>query len=190
DYDSTCRNIFAKSDYFEVWDEDMSDYYQDLYEDLEDRYGDNVKFTVEWEDADPMKKGDIREINDYLENVFDGDETDWDDEDAYEDFADHLEDIKYGAEMTSSDIKKLRDATVTYIKRIKKFKVTDGYEVDLKITVTGRDGEKTYKLRNAKIIKVDGDWVFADSGEKDSFSLGRHSSFGEKVLGDLSPYIR
>ncbi len=190
EYDKSCRSIFSDTDYYEVWEEDMSDYYKDLYEDLEDRYGDNVKFSVEWEDADPMKKGDIREINEYLEEVFEGDETDWDNEDAYEDFADRLENIKYGAEMTSNDIKKLHDATLTYIKKIKTFKVTDGYEVDLKITIQGRDDEKTIKLRNAKIIKVDGNWIFADSGEKDSFSFGKHSTFGEQVIGDLGPYIR
>ncbi len=190
DLDSSCRSIFSKSDYFEVWEEDMSDYYQDLYEDLEDRFGDNVKFSIEWEDADPMKKGDIREINDRLEEIFDGDETDWDDDDAFEDFADYLENIKYGAELDSSEIKKLHDATASYIKKYKKVKVTDGYEVDVKITIKGRDDEKTLKLRNAKIIKMNDDWVFVDSGEKDSFSYGKYSTFGEKVMSDLSPYIR
>ena len=190
DYDSSCRGIFSKSDYYEVWDEDMSDYYQDLYEDLEDRFGKGVKFSIEWEDADPMKKGDIREINDYLEETFSGDETDWDNEDSYEDFAERLENIKYGAELNSNEIKKLHDATVSYIKKFKKIKVTDGYEVDVKITVTGRDDEKVLKLRNAKLVKMDDTWVFADSGDKDSFSFGKYSTFGEKVLSDLGPYIR
>ena len=100
----------------EEWEEWMDeDYLTDMVEDQMDnaldKFGSNIKITYEIRDEEKLSKGDINDINDYLEDDFDS-----------------------------------------------KAKVTEGYNLKLRIRVEGSEDEDSTTVEDVIVLKIDGKW--------------------------------
>lgn len=152
DYVKSVYKIMMKSD-------DAKDDLEETKEEVAEFYEDNdgLKLSVEFVSADKMKNKDLRDIQenfeDAYENYYEDLIEDFDDYDSadYEDLADDLE-------ISKGDAKKYVSLTTKYLKSFKKVKVTDGYEV--KIRINGkRDGDTDHTDKfEIQVLKINGDW--------------------------------
>lgn len=146
--------------------EDVKEQFEDIREDIKDFFDDIDGFKIsscDFVKAEKMKSKDLRAI-----------QSDRFDSDAYEDLIEdledtlkdkgELEDLADERDISVSDARKLvKEAQKTY-KALGKAKVKDGYEVTLRFY--GKydgDSDKTEKIENIRIIKVNGSWYIYDS---------------------------
>lgn len=177
DFEKVCLDVFAKAadDEEDALDlasmiagvGDRTEFYEDLYDDFEDTYGKNWKITYEIKKEKEIKKSDLKDIQESINE--DGEDTldefgDFDDfEDEIDDLIDMLED-EYDASMSKSDFKKIFKGMEDAAKAMSKAKVTEGYNLTVKCTIEGKE-DKGKGECNFKALKIDGDWVLynADS---------------------------
>lgn len=157
DYTQAVYKILKKN-------EAVNENLEDAKEDIKDFFDDIDGFKVskcDFVKAEKMKGSSLRDIqrNSYntdnckyllegFENMDKGD---------YEDLAD-------GMDISVSEAKKFMNEAKKALKAYSKAKVTDGYEVTLRFY--GKydgDSDKTEKIENIRIIKVNGDWYIFDA---------------------------
>lgn len=148
----------ADKDAIEDFNDAIADEFEDFFKDIEDEYGDDFKLTYEIRNAEHLDDGDIRDIEDFYEDLFDliDDNIDYDDEDLYEDLADELEDYA-DISLSKGQIRKLQSAVESFMGKLDNFKIQDAYEVKVRFVLEGEDGSDK-ATATFFIIKVNGDW--------------------------------
>ncbi len=189
-FEKDVEGIFKKCEWYEDFEEDRKDAYEDQFETIEDNYGKNWKFKVKFSDSEKLSKDDLEDYSKLLEDKVESieDAIDWEDEDKYEDFAEAVEE-EYDFKLNSSQIKKLMKAMDNYINTLKKANVQEGYEVSMVVSVKGKEDDNDWKLRKARLLKVNGDWYLVDQGNKDSFPIYARSTFSDQLLNRLISYL-
>ena len=164
--------IIKKSDVYKDNIDELEEGYDDLVENLKDEYGKNYKIKLKVEDKEKLEKKELRNFRDQLRNIADmGEELDDMDSDDYEDLADELG-------VSKAKAKKLVKLLKGFTKDCKKAKVTKGYELDVSMTITGKDADDVEPMEfTVRVYKVDGRWVL------DVFSLVQEIGIG--ALGSL-----
>ena len=76
-----------------------------------------------------------------------------DDEDTWEDIADYLDD-EYDTELKPEKAVKLGD---NLLKKLDNFKITEGYEVKVKVSIEGKSNKDSTTM-SANVIKAGGQW--------------------------------
>lgn len=168
--------ILKKSDQYQDIKEDAEDAVDDLVEMLKDEYGSNYKIKIKIEDKEKLEKEDVKEFRDQLRSVADmTKELDELDSDDYEDMADELG-------ISKSQAKEVIKTAKSFGKECKSAKVSDGYELEVVVTITGSELEEPMEQdMTVRVFKVDGRWV------PDVFSLVNTIGIGSlyALLGDL-----
>lgn len=166
----------ADKDAVKDFDELVADAFEDFYEDAADEYGDDFKLTLEFKSADHLKDRDIKEIEEFYEDLFDSieDDFDYEDEDTYEDLADDLDDY-YDISLSKSQVRKLQSAVESFMRKFENFDIQDAYEVKVRFVIEGEDGsdKETVKFY---IIKVNGDWFIEPNSFLSAIGAGSLSS--------------
>lgn len=145
---------------------DVKEDFEDTREDIKDFFDDIKGFKItscDFVKAEKMKSKDLRAIqsdyfdSDYMEDLLE--EIEDMDKGDYEDLADELD-------ISVSDAKKYVNETKKALKACGKVKVKEGYEVTLRFY--GKydgDSDKTEKIEDIRIIKVNGTWYIYDASE-------------------------
>lgn len=176
DYLRDAYSILKKNkDYKEGFEEKREDI-AELYEDIK-----GFKITsCDFVKAEPMKSKELRAIK--------GDQFD---SDLYEAMIEEIddmdkgdyEDLAEGLDISVSDAKKFAKKTVTYLKALGKADVSKGYVVTLRFYGKFEDeDDKTEKIEEIQIIKVNGKWCIYDMG-----NLFRKIKFSDE-LSDVNLY--
>lgn len=159
DYAQTAYKIMKKN-------EDIKEEFEDTKEDIKDFFDDIDGFKIsscDFVKAEPMKSSALRDIqrnsfnSDFYESLLEKYEDM--DKGDFEDLADNLD-------ISVSDAKKLVKEAIKVYKAYGKVKVTDGYEVTLRFY--GKydgDSDKTEKIEDIRIIKVNGTWYIYDASK-------------------------
>lgn len=155
--------LLKGSDYDDVLD-DASETLEDMYDEFEDDYGKNWKVSYKITKAKKLKKHDLEDYEDSINNSAKSEESslewygvdDYEDADYYDDYVEYLEDT-FDADLGKNGEKKLCDICKSHIDGLEKAKVQDGYRVDLKLTIKGKDDDDTDK-HTMTVLKVNGKW--------------------------------
>lgn len=159
DYTQTAYKIMKKN-------EEVKEDFEDIKGDIKDFFDDIDGFKIsscDFVKAEPMKSSALRDIQ---RNSFDSDVY----EDLLEEFEDKyldkadFEELAEKLDISVSDAKKLVNEAKKVFKAYGKVKVSDGYEVTLRIY--GKydgDSDKTEKIEGIRIIKVNGTWYVYDA---------------------------
>ncbi len=139
----------------EIFDQD-DEQWESYVEALEDEFGDDYKVTYKISKSKKLKDDDLDDVVDAIEDKYD----------AYADMEDTiLDSIEYlcdEEDISSKDQKKLEKQHEKVIKAYDDVKVSAAYEVTLKCTIKGDDGEEDFKIKDVIIAKVNGEWILAD----------------------------
>lgn len=147
--------------------------FEEIYDGIEDEYGDHWKIKYTIRSKDKMKKKDLKAIKDQCKDLADQlERLGVDDEDLYDSLSDMLED-EYDKPLKEKDIQKLAKLGDAGISDLKSIKITDGYEVKLRIDIKGSDDSDDTTLK-IQVIKVNGKWIINPLGniEVDGNSMG------------------
>ena len=145
------------ADVIEDFEEDIADSLEDGYDDWADDYGDNWRISVDFRDEEELDEDELEEIQELYEDFYDSlDDMDLDDEETYEDLADYLEDY-YDMELSDSQIKKLQKICEALLGEFEDVEVTEGYVLDVKLTIEGREDDDDEKM-DITVICVNGSW--------------------------------
>lgn len=167
--------VFNGTDFGDDFADEMNDTFERMYDHLEDEYGDDYRVSFEVKKAEHMDDDDIEDLEEYWTDLYDSlDDMDLTDDDTYEDLQEELEDY-YDTDLTDSDIKKLQKAITSFMKDFKNFHIQDAYEVKIKLSIEGDDGDDSDTI-TLNVIKVNGNW-FIDPFSADAYSIG--FSFGD-----------
>jgi len=143
EYSKLNMEIFDQDD--EMWEESI--------EKLEDEFGDDYKITYKISKSKKLKGDDLDDVVDAVEDSYD----------AYADLEDSILDtidnMCEDEDVSSKDQKKLEKQFEKVIKAYDDVKVSAAYEVTLKCTIKGDDGEEDFKLKDVIIAKVNGEWI-------------------------------
>lgn len=151
--------IMKKSDDWDDMMDEANEAWEETVENLEDEYG-KYKIKIKVEDKDKLDKDDCEEFQDMLDEIAEYRDYLKDmDSDDYEEMAEELG-------VSKSEAKKIVAQAEKFLKKCKSAKVTAGYELDLLVTIDGKDGEDESEL-TVNVYKVNGRWVL------DVFSLVR-----------------
>ena len=165
------------ADVVEDYDDAVTDYFEDMFDDLEVAYGDNYKVTVEYRDAERIDSHDLKDISDIYEDMYDdlNEEVDFSDEEIYDDLAEELE-SEYDLELKTGDLDKLQSIMESFMKDFKNIKITDGYEVEIKISIEGDEGRDSEKI-TFNVIKVNGTWIIDPISFMDAAGISPYSLY-------------
>lgn len=145
------------ADVIEDFEEDLTDSLEDGYDDWADDYGDNWRISVDFRDEEELDEDELEEIQELYEDFYDSlDDMDLDDEETYEDLADYLEDY-YDMELSDSQINKLQKICEALLGEFEDVEVTEGYVLDVKLTIEGREDDDDEKM-DITVICVNGSW--------------------------------
>ncbi|MBQ8261450.1 MAG: zinc ribbon domain-containing protein [Lachnospiraceae bacterium] len=145
------------ADVIEDFEEDIADSLEDGYDDWADDYGDNWRISVDFRDEEELDEDELEEIQELYEDFYDSlDDMDLDDEETYEDLADYLEDY-YDMELSDSQINKLQKICEALLGEFEDVEVTEGYVLDVKLTIEGREDDDDEKM-DITVICVNGSW--------------------------------
>ena len=150
----TLLKIMKKSEEYDA--DDLKEEVEEMVEDYEDEYGKNYKFYYEIEDKDKLDKDDCKDAQDALRDRFDQ---------MYDELKDvESEDLEELADMLGikkSDAKKMANTMKDYYKKMKKAKVSAGYELEVTYLVDGKELDEPEELyeRTVTVYKVNGRWT-------------------------------
>ncbi|MCM1412669.1 MAG: hypothetical protein NC305_19325 [Lachnospiraceae bacterium] len=165
--------------------EEVKEEFEDNKEDLKDYYADYKGFKItscDFVKATKIKSKELRSIEDSYFGF---------DKDDYEDLVDEAdgldkgdyEDLAESMDISVSNAKKFVKETLKYFKAVSKAKVKDGYEVTVRFYGKYQgDSDKTEKIEDIRIIKVNGTWYILDASR-----LFRALSFTDD-LSDIDMY--
>ncbi|MGN0401543.1 MAG: hypothetical protein ACI4HQ_04690 [Acetatifactor sp.] len=175
-------------------DKDTKEEYEDAKKELDDYYDDIKGFKItkcDIRSAEKMKKKELKEI---AEQYYDDD-----DEDMYKDQIEDLndyekedyEDLADNLDISVSDAKKYVKETINYYKALSKIKITEGYNVELRIYAK-YDGEedKTEIIKDIQVIKMNGKWYIRNAGTIFNGMTFDSEEFDEINMRELYNYIR
>lgn len=150
--------VYKSSDDYKDDMEDAKDEFADQIEDMKDEYGSNYKYTYTITDKERLEKEDLKKFRDELRNAADSLEAQIDEADDYD--SDDWEDIADDAGISKAQAKKLYNAMDDVRKVLKKAQVTDGYELEVTIALTGSElDEPEENEMTIRVYKVDGRWI-------------------------------
>lgn len=150
--------VYKSSDDYKDDMEDAKDEFADQIEDMKDEYGSNYKYTYTITDKERLEKEDLKNFRDELRNAADSLEAQIDEADDYD--SDDWEDIADDAGISKAQAKKLYNAMDDVRKVLKKAQVTDGYELEVTIALTGSElDEPEENEMTIRVYKVDGRWI-------------------------------
>lgn len=152
--------ILSSSDNFDDYKEDLEDNYEDFLDNMEDEYGKRWKLSYKIEDKDKLDKDDLKDAKDMIKSTGS----------ALADWADGIldmdnDDLKDTADemgLKKDDLKKLAQIAKDLGKKLKKAKVTAGYDLEVNIRIKGSDDEDDNDI-DMTVVKVDGKWVSLSS---------------------------
>ena len=148
-------------------DEAIKDKTDDLWDELEDQYGKGWKITIEWKDADKLSNKKLDDVKDRWEDLAKLlSKADLDDEDTYETIADWLDD-EYNTDLNTKQCASILGKLADQMDDVK---ITAGYEVDLKLTISGKDGKDTDKI-TVYVIKVNGQWIIDPTSGAEGYDI-------------------
>ncbi|MBR1472084.1 MAG: zinc ribbon domain-containing protein [Lachnospiraceae bacterium] len=160
-------------------DKGLGDIFEDTFDDFEDDYGKNWKISIEWRDADKLSSKKLKDIQENWEELADAlADLDLDDEDTWESLADLLDD-EYE---TTLDTKQFAKLAGKLVDQIENAKITAGYEVEIKLTIQGKDDKDTAKL-TLNVIKVNGKWII------DPISFAGEEGYSTSYLIHMLKYM-
>ena len=132
----------------------INDVFDAAYDSIKDEFGKDWKVSVEYKKNKKLSEKDLEKIQKNYDSLFKAlDSLKIDDEDFWERIADEIDD-EYDTEI---DPEKAAKAAENLLAKIEKFKVTDGYEVKVKISIEGKS-KKEAETIEANIIKANGKW--------------------------------
>lgn len=155
-------NILCESDDFLDLMDTLGENFEKTYERKQDKYGDDFKVTYTVEDKLKLEKADLRNyqkqfrqyvkyIEEGLEDTADFTSNDWGD------FADALD-------LTRTQAKKYVTALEKMVNNIGRLEVTNGYELDIKVTITGSELDEPEESNSTiRVAKVNGRWIAVDT---------------------------
>ncbi len=152
--------ILSSSKNFKDYQEDREDRFEDSLDDTKDDYGKNWKVTYKIEDKDKLEKDDLKDAKDTIKSSANG-LIDWADRILDMDSS-TLKDTADEMGLKKDDLKKLAQIAKDLGKKLKKAKVSDGYELDLNLMIKGSDDEEDYDS-DMVVLKVGGKWVAYNS---------------------------
>lgn len=150
--------ILSEFESFEDTLEEAKEGLEDSYDDWVDLYGKNWKVSYEITDEEQLSKSELKAIkNNY---------KDWEDI-----LADADEDSYFYAtlngELNAKTMDKYDKMISTLRKELKSVKITDGYVLDVELTIEGKEDYDSVEL-NLYVIKLNGKWVIdITSGDAD-----------------------
>ena len=148
-------NIMKKSDDYDK--DEMKESYEEYIDELKDQYGSNYKYSYKIEDKEKIDKDDYKDFQDELRDAAKDmlDEIKDMDSDDYEDMADELG-------ISKSNAKKLVKEYESICKKLKKAKITAGYELEITWKLTGSElDEPEENETTMTVYKIGGKWVSA-----------------------------
>lgn len=155
-------NILCESDDFLDLMDALEESLEKTYERKQNTYGDDFKVTYTVEDKLKLEKADLRNyqkqfrqyikyIEEELEDTEDFTSSDWGD------FADALD-------LTRTQAKKYVAALEKMVNDIGRLEVTNGYELDIKVTITGSELDEPEESNSTiRVAKVNGRWIAVDA---------------------------
>ncbi len=152
--------LYKSTDEYKDNIEDEKDDFKDEIEDLKDEYGKNYKYTYKITYKEKLEKDDLKEFRDELRDTAKSLEsvaelTEDYDSDDWEDMADEM-----GFDGEKSKAKKFIKSVEKLGKALKSAKVTDGYELEVTVILTGSElDEPEERDMTINVYKVDGRWI-------------------------------
>ena len=148
--------LYKKSSEYDA--DDMKDSYKEQVEYLNETYGDNYKFSYKIEDKDKLDKDELEEFEDELRASGKALLNQYDDLDS-----DDLEELADDSGLSKSQAKKLVSAMEALAKKMKKAKVSAGYELTVTFITTGSELDEPIETeRTIYVYKVNGRWICPD----------------------------
>lgn len=155
--------------------DDVKDSMEELYDELESYFGKNVKITYEVKEKEKLDKDDLEFTQETYQDIYKDylkDMLEEIEDMSPEDYEDMAEDL----DISVKDAKKMANGVMDAAEGLKNAKVTAGYELEVEITIAGKD-EKESEEFDVRVIKMNGDWTI------DYMSL--ISEFGSMAFGLL-----
>ncbi len=150
----------------------IKDAFEDAWDDAEDEFGKNWKISIEWKDADKLSDKKLDDLKDQWENLADMVEKfELDDEDNWESISDMLDD-KYDSSLNTKQAASIMEK---FVKQLGDAKIQAAYNVDLKLTIRGKDGKDTTKIEDLIIVKVNGQWIIDPTSLLDQSGMSVNS---------------
>ncbi len=132
----------------------IKDTFDEAWDKLKDDYGKDWKVSVEFKKNKKLKDKEIDDIQDTYDSLIKLiEKMDIDDEDFWEEISDELDD-EFDTELNTAKAAKMG---ANLLKKLDGFKVTDGYEVKVKVSIEGKD-DKESETMTVNIIKAGGKW--------------------------------
>lgn len=138
----------------DFWEEKV-DSWNDNLENDRDEYGSNYRLKITIDDKEELEKDDIKKYRSYIKDLGDDiiDIVDDYDTDDWEEIADEMG-------MSKSEAKQLYRDIRDWGRQLKKATVSEGYELDLIITVNGDELDEPEEIEKIiKVYRVNGRWV-------------------------------
>lgn len=166
--------------------EDNLEYREESLEKFYDMCEDEFEewtLTYELKDKEKLDKDVLEKLQKSYEDYYEDNIEDLMEEwtDRLED-DDELEDYADDNDISEKEAEAICKARIAYYKDYAKVKITDGYEVKLKLIVKGEDDEYKSNTFKARIIKMNGDWVYIGVN-------GDSVSFDERELEFIASYL-
>ena len=153
-------------------DNAIKDGFEDIFDEFEDEYGKNWKISVEFKKATRLKKKDLKEIQESYEDLGEAlEKAKLDDDDIWDKISDAVDD-EYDSEINTD---KAIKTVETLIDNLGKTKVTDGYDVKMKLSIKGKDDDEDTTV-TVKVVKANGKWFI------DPLSLGSEAGYSVSSL--------
>lgn len=159
--ESEIKNIIKiakKSDMYKEYEDDINDSFEELVDGLKEQYGDNYKITYKITDKEKMDKDDCEDIQDAMKDM--GKlvtsavkEVKKMDDDVWEELEDQTG-------LKEKEMKKILDEVDSIGSKMKKAKVTAGYELEVTLILKGSELDEPEETEiNINVIKVNGRWI-------------------------------
>lgn len=152
--------ILSSSDNFKDYLEDAEESFEDSRDEMKDEFGKNWKLSYKIEDKDKLDKDDLKDIKNSIKSTANG-LIDWADQILDMDNSD-LKDTADDMGLKKDDLKKMAEIAKDLGKKLKKAKVSNGYDLDVNIRIKGSDDEDDHDAE-LTVVKVDGKWVYLNS---------------------------
>ena len=132
----------------------INEVFEEAWDGIKEEYGKDWKVSIEFKKNKKLSDKDI----DKLQKSYDDlsktlDKMNLDDEDTWEDIADYLDD-EYDTELKPEKAVKLGE---NLLKKLDNFKITEGYEVKVKVSIEGKSNKDSTTM-SANVIKAGGQW--------------------------------
>lgn len=150
-------NIMKKSDDYDK--DDVKESFEESIDEMKDEYGSNYKYSYKIEDKEKIDKDDYKDFEDEIQEAAKDmlDEIKDMDSDDIEEMADALG-------ISKSNAKKLIKEYESICKKLKKAKISAGYELEITWKLTGSELDEPEENESTMTVyKIGGKWVSASN---------------------------